>query len=294
MTGVPMTADISDFRRREFRFNGVTKTVLVTGDSGPAVIILHEIMGFTPSLARFCRWLRDAGFRVYAPILAGRPDATNSEKPGLLTTVGVCISREFTVFASDRSSPIVDWLRPLARTAHGECGGAGVGVVGMCLTGGFALSMAVEGSVLVPVMSQPSLPVRDKAALDISPADLARVKARVAKEGLIVHGFRFAGDTLSQQPRFDTLARELGAGFVGTVIPDACGNPAGMRARGKPPHSVFTGDLIDAVGEPTRAAVDTVIAVLRDRLMPPATSGSVGRVERGPERRKAAPRRRTK
>ena len=282
-----LRTDIADFKRREFTFNGVAKTVLVTGEHGPAVIVLHEVMGFTPALARFCRWLRDAGFRIYAPILLGRADATNAPDPGLLTTLRVCISREFALFASDRSSPVVDWLRPLARVVHGECGGPGIGVVGMCLTGGFALSMAVEGSVLVPVLSQPSLPVRDHAALGIAPGDLARVKARVANEALRVLGYRFEGDRISRPERFDTLAKTFGVGFVGTVIPDACGNPDGMRKRGKPPHSVLTRDLIDAAGEPTRAAVDAIIAALTDRLLGP--DAPVERVERRTgDRRRAA------
>jgi hypothetical protein len=47
------------------------------------------------------------------------------------------------------------------------------------------------------------------------------------------------------------------------------GNPAGMKARGKPPHSVFTGDLIDATGQPTRAAADEVVAFFRRTLQEP-------------------------
>ena len=39
-----------------------------------------------------------------------------------------------------------------------------------------------------------------------------------------------------------------------------------MAQAGKPPHSVFTGDLVDAPGEPTRAAVDEVIAFFAQRL----------------------------
>ena len=72
---------------------------------------------------------------------------------------GICIRREFNVWAADKSSPIVDWLRALARKAHAECGGKGVGAVGMCFTGGFALAMMTEPAVVAPVLSQPSLPL---------------------------------------------------------------------------------------------------------------------------------------
>lgn len=263
---VALSTDITDFRRRDMTFAGKTRTVLVTGAVGPAIVVMHEIYGFTPTLARFCRWLRDAGFRVYAPILLGTPDAANPEIVTLGRTIGLCISHEFTMLAANKSSPITDWLKALARQAHAECGGPGVGAIGMCLTGGFALSMAVDPVILAPVLSQPGLPALNHAALDISPSGLAQVKARVASEGLCVRGYRFEGDTLSRAERFATLRREFGNAFVGVELPDACGNPAGMRARGKPPHSVFTGDLIDAAGEPTRQAVEEVIAFFKERL----------------------------
>jgi dienelactone hydrolase len=263
-----LSTDIADFRRRDISFGGKTKPVLVTGDTGPAVIVIHEIFGFTPPLARFCRWVRDAGFRVYAPILVGTPDATNPDRPraALAKMPALCVSREFVMFATNRSSPITDWLKGLARQAHEECGGAGVGAIGMCLTGGFALSMAVDKSVLAPVLSQPSMPPMAKAALDISAVDLAIVKARTLTEGLCVRGYRFDGDPMSTSSRFDTLQRELGDAFLGVVLPDSAGNPNGLRALGRAPHSVFTGDLIDAPGEATRDAVDQVIEFFRAKL----------------------------
>jgi hypothetical protein len=261
-----LSTDISDFGRREMSFDGKTKTVLTLGESGPAIVVMHEVFGFTPTLARFCRWVRDAGFRVYAPILFGSVDALNKEviSPGRIAAL--CISREFTMLASHKSSAVTVWLRALCQQVHSECGGPGVGAIGLCLTGGFALSMAVDPVMLAPVLGEPSLPPLAPAALDISAADLARVKARVAGEGLQVRGYRFEGDTLSRHARFETLRRELGDGFVGRELPDACGNPAGLKAKGKPPHSVFTADLIDAAGEPTRAAVDEVIGFFRERL----------------------------
>jgi len=261
-----LSADISDFARRDMNFAGKTKPVLTTGDRGPAIVVMHEVYGFTPTVARFCRWVRDAGFRIYAPILIGTPDAAHKEKLTLPMIARLCVSREFTMLAANKSSAVVDWLKPLARQAHAECGGPGVGAIGLCLTGGFALSMAVDPIILAPVLGEPSMPPLAHAALDISPADLAVVRKRVADEGLCVRGYRFEGDTLSRGARFETLRRELGDGFVGRELPDACGNPAGLRAYGKPPHSVFTGDLIDKDGEPTRGAVDEVIGFFREKL----------------------------
>lgn len=257
--------DIADFTRTDPVFGGVGKPVLRLGEHGPAVIVLHEIYGFTPAVARLCRWIAAAGFRVYVPVLLGSPDAGNADTVGAGRILHLCISREFTLFAADKASPVVDWLKPLARAAHAECGGLGVGVIGMCLTGGFGLAMAVDPSVMAPVLSQPSTPVTKHAALPIAPGDLAAVKARVAN-GLQIRGLRFAGDKLARQQRFDALADALGPGFEGQVLPDTSGHPQGFRAQGKPPHSVLTGDLVDAPGELTRAAVDDLLAWFGERL----------------------------
>jgi dienelactone hydrolase len=220
-----LSPDISDFTRRDITAAGKTKPVLLLGEHGPAIIVMHEIFGFTPTLARFCRWIAAAGFRVYAPILCGSPDAHNAEKIEPSRMISLCISREFTMLASNRSSQVTDWLRQLAHIAHGECGGPGVGAIGLCLTGGFALSMAIDPLILAPVLGEPSLPLLNHAAIDISPAELAQVKARTHADGLTVRGYRFQGDQFARPERFATLRTQLGAAFTGTELPDACANP---------------------------------------------------------------------
>ncbi|HMA72587.1 MAG TPA: dienelactone hydrolase family protein [Xanthobacteraceae bacterium] len=254
--------DIDDFARRDLTFLGKTKPVLTMGTAGPAVIVVHEVYGFTPTLARFCRWIRDGGFRVYAPVLFGSVDTSNPERILPSRLLGLCISREFYLFAAGKSSPVVEWLKELARLTHRECGELGVGAVGMCLTGNFALAMAVVPEVLAPVLAQPGLPSHKPAALDVSASDLAAVRSRVEREGFLVRGYRFQGDVVCRAARFETLRRELGNGFVGITLPDSAANPQGR----KPPHSVFTTELIDAAGQPTRAAVDEVVGFFRERL----------------------------
>ena len=261
--------DLSDFVVRHVTYGGITKPVLTTGSSGPAVIVIHEVFGFTRPTARFCRWVRDAGFRVLAPVLVGKADASNKEEVGLPRLLSLCVSREIHVFAGGRSSPIVDWLKPLARDAHAQCGGKGAGVIGMCLTGGFALAMAVEPAVLAPVMAQPGLPSGKKKTgeLDVSDADMAAIRGRVDAEGYQVRGYRFEGDPLCPAARFQRLERDLGAGFEGFVLPQSAGHPNGLKAKGRASHSVFTTDLIDAAGEPTKQAAEDVIAFFRERLI---------------------------
>src|SRR5204863_5168401 len=105
-----------------------------------------------------------------------------------------CVSAEFRAFVTGESSPVTRWLRLLARLAHQECGGPGVGAIGMCFTDNFALTMMLEPSMLAPVLSQPSLPLDDPAGLEISPGELAAVRNRLDREDLTVLRYRFEGD----------------------------------------------------------------------------------------------------
>ena len=166
-----------------------------------------------------------------------------------------------------RTSPVTTWLRALAKHEHERCGGPGVGVVGMCFTGGFALGMMVDDTVLAPVLSQPSLPFpvskKHKADIGISDADLARVKERAA-EGVDVLGLRFTCDRLSPGERFETLRRELGDRFIGVEIDSSEGNPHGLS---KAAHSVLTEHLVDEPGHPTHDALQQVLDLFRTRLL---------------------------
>lgn len=237
------------------------------GGSGPAVVVVHEIPGLHPGVVDFGRRLVDAGYTVYLPSLFGRPGVPFTAGAALRSVLRTCVAREFSVFA-DRTSPVAHWLRALAAKAHAECGGPGVGAVGMCFTGGFALAMAVEPAVLAPVLSQPGLPApltaRKRAALGLDAPDLAQVAER-ARQGLCVLGLRFSDDKGSPAERFETLRRTLGDAFEGIEIDSSPGNPHGIPARA---HSVLTVDLVDEPGHPTRAALDRVIAFLTERLRP--------------------------
>src|SRR6266404_9684895 len=166
-----------------FRFthDGDSKTVFRRG-AGPGVVIIHEIPGITPPVERFANFVVDAGFTVFLPHLFGTPGKPVSVGYALEQMVRACVSREFHVLAAGGSSPVTDWLRALCRHAHAECGGPGVGAIGMCLTGNFALALMVDEAVMAPVLSQPSLPfgltAERRAALHIGPAQLLVAKQR--------------------------------------------------------------------------------------------------------------------
>src|SRR5215468_3463087 len=174
---------LQDFSSRVITLDGITKKVWVAG-KGPAVIVMAEMPGISPHVARFARWVRDAGFTVYMPSLFGRDGAVPDADEGMVVLQRACMNAEFRAMAANVSSPVTQWLRALARLAHGECGGPGVGAIGMCFSGNFALTMMLEPAMLAPVLSQPSLPLREPAGLDIAPDELAAVRARLDREDL--------------------------------------------------------------------------------------------------------------
>ena len=234
--------------------------------TGPAVVIMHEVPGISAEVARFARKVADAGFTVFMPRLFGPVGHKTNEAGRVFQLAKLCISREFHVLAENRSSPIVDWLRALARRAFDEIGGRGVGTVGMCVTGNFALTLTLDPWVVAPVMAHPSFPLpvtpAKAAALHVTPETVANARRRIDEEGLKVLGLRFHGDLLfCRAARFETLRRELGDGFEAIELPAASANP-----HPEPPHSVLTIGLVDREGEPTRAAVDRVLSFLSERL----------------------------
>src|SRR5215813_2343174 len=174
---------LDDFAARGMTFDGVTKKVYVAGQ-GPAVIVMTEMPGISPHVARFARWIRDAGFTVWMPDLFGKAGHPLSIAYAITSMIKGCISAEFRAFAANASSPVTQWLRALAAHAHPLCGGKGVGAIGMCFTGNFALSMMLEPAMLAPVLSQPSLPIGKSGGMHIAPDELAQVKARMEREDL--------------------------------------------------------------------------------------------------------------
>lgn len=260
---------LEDFVTREIALNGVSKVVYVSG-SGPGVIVMTEMPGISPHVARFSRWVRDTGFTVYMPSLFGRDGALVSAEEGVAVMQRACVSAEFRAFAANESSPVTVWLRALARQAHEECGGPGVGAIGMCFTGNFALSMMLEPAMLAPVVSQPSLPLNDPAGMAMAPDELAAVRERLEREDLTVMAYRFAGDKFCKAQRFAAFSEALGDRFVTRVLPDSVANtdlPPFFATHVTTPHSVVTAHLIDEAGQPTIAARDEILSFFKQRLI---------------------------
>lgn len=244
---------LAGWERSEFTAAGYTRDVFRRG-SGPGVVVVHEIPGITPAVAQFANDVVAAGFTVLMPSLVGTPGKAMSNGYVAQSMAKVCIAREFTHWALNETSPIIGWLRALARNLHQEVGGPGVGAVGMCFSGGFALAMMVDDIMVAPVLSQPSLPfAAGKAArgadLNLSPDD-ALVVARRAAEGCQVLGLRFTEDKLVGT-RFDSLRTLLGDAFLAVELPSAS----------KKDHSVLT----EQRDEPS---VQRVLSFFQEKLHP--------------------------
>ncbi len=262
-----MSDQLEDFVRGSFTAEGFSREFFRSG-TGPAVIVIAEIPGITPKVAAFARRVRDLGCTVVMPVLFGDPGRDSSTGYIMKSLAKACVAREFSAFAANKTEPISLWLRALARHLHGECGGPGVGAIGMCFTGGFALGMTVAPEVIAPVLSQPSLPIgfskKAQASVHLSPEDLQVVKDRTA-DGLCVLGLRFTNDRAVPAERFATLRRELGDAFIGIEIDSSPTNEWGIP---KNAHSVVTEHFVDEPGHPTKDAFDQVLAFFRQRLLP--------------------------
>lgn len=244
--------ELAGWEKSSFTAAGYTRDVYRRG-SGPGVVVVHEIPGITPKVLQFADEVVGRGFTVVMPSLVGTPGKEVSGPYLASSMTRVCIAREFSNWALQQTSPIIGWLRALARNLHEEVGGPGVGAVGMCFSGGFALAMMVDDFVVAPVLSQPSLPfavgkVRS-ADLNLSPDD-ALVVARRAAEGCQVLGLRYTGDKLVGS-RFDRLRELLGDSFLAVELPSTK----------KSDHSVLT-------EQRDEASVQRVLDFFGEKLLP--------------------------
>ena len=251
-----MSADVlAGWARAPFTAAGLTRDVYRRG-SGPGVVVIHKIPGITPKVAQFANDVVDAGFTVVMPSLVGTPGKEVSNGYVLGSMAKVCVAREFTHWALNETSPVIGYLRALARNLHDEVGGPGVGALGMCFSGGFALAMMVDDIMVAPVLSQPSLPfaigigakkAKRAADLNLSPDDKL-VIARRAAEGCQVLGLRYTGDALVGT-RFDSLRELLGEQFIAVELPSTT----------KRDHSVLT-------EQRDEESVQKVLSFLQDKL----------------------------
>lgn len=259
-------ADLTGWSPAPFTGGGYTHDVYRKG-AGPGVVLIPEIPGIHPSVLGLGNHLVDSGFTVAIPSLFGEPGRAKTTGYLAATISRACVAREFAAFATNKQRPVSAFLRALARDLNASTPGKGVGVIGQCFTGGFALAAAVDDSVLAPVLSQPSVPLplgrarrRDPG---LSESELDAVAARAAGEGLCALGLRFSEDPVVPAERFAALKERLGDAFEVIEIDSRPGNPHGF---GRVAHSVLTDELREVDGHPAYEARKHVVEFLTERL----------------------------
>ena len=259
-------ADLTGWTMAPFSAAGFTYDVYSRGE-GPGVVLIPEMPGVHPGVLALGNHLVDNGFTVDIPSLYGTPGAAAVRPGAAAVMLRGCVAKEFAAFATNADRPIAHYLRALARDLNERTPGKGVGVIGECWSGGFALAAAVDDSVLAPVMSQPSLPIgltaKQKADPGLSEAELKIVERRAADEGLCALGLRFSEDPLSPGARFTTLKARLGDAFEVIEINSKKGNAHGF---GKMAHSVLTLEVREQEGHPAYEARKRVVEFLKSQL----------------------------
>ena len=265
-TDAAPTSDLTGWRKAPFTGAGLTYDCFEKGD-GPGVVLIPEVPGITPQVLGLADHLVDQGFTVLVPSPFGTPGKPLTGGYAVGVMARLCVAAEFRAFATNAHRPITDFLRAVAADLAERTPGKGVGVIGMCFTGGFALATAVEDAVLAPVLSQPSVPFPLGAARRADPGlseeELATVARRTSNDGLCVLGLRFSEDSAAPKDRFATLKARLGDAFEVIELDSAPGNPAGF---GKRAHSVLTAEVREQPGHPALAARERVVEFLRGQL----------------------------
>jgi dienelactone hydrolase len=264
--GQAPTGDLTGWTRSAFSAAGVTHDVYEKG-SGPGVVLLPELPGATPEVLGLAEFLVKHGFTVAVASLYGTPGQPLGMGALVRTLPRVCISREFQAFARGAHRPVADFTRALARDLNARTPGVGVGVIGMCFSGGFALAAAADEMVLAAVGSQPSIPFPISASRrrdpGMSDGELAAITQRAKEEDVCLLGLRFSQDGASPAARFETLRDHLGGAFQVIELDSGPANPDHYPRNA---HMVITGEV--RLNPPNSAATarDRVAAFLRERL----------------------------
>jgi dienelactone hydrolase len=265
MTAAP-SSDLAGWQRAPFSGAGLTYDCFEKG-AGPGVVLIPEIPGLTPEVLGFGEHLVGARFTVVIPSPFGTPGRPESVGYAMGVLARLCVMKEFRCFAANAERPITQYLRAVAIDLAGRTPGRGVGVIGMCFTGGFALATAVEDVVKAPVLSQPSTPFPVTARMrrdpGLSEAELKVVKERTRTDGLCLLGLRFSQDRMSPTARFATLRAQLGDALEVIELDSAPGNPDGY---GKSAHSVLTAEVREQPPNSALAARTRTVEFLKEHL----------------------------
>jgi len=236
--------------------------------TGPGVVLIPEIPGITPEVLGLAERLVEGGFTVVIPSPFGPPGAEKASGSMVRSVLRLCVSAEFRAFALNSARPITGFLRAVAADLAARTPGHGVGIIGMCFTGGFALAAAVDDSILAAVASQPVVPFpisnRHRADPGMSQGELTQVAARMQSGELCAMGLRFTQDGTAPEARFRTLSAALGEAFEVITLDSDEGNSEGYLTDA---HSVLTAEVRTDPPNSAYDARERVLAFLTKRLL---------------------------
>lgn len=232
--------------------NNISHDVYRRGRGAP-IVIIQELPGIGPETLRLADEFVANGFEVVLPHLFGPLEKV--AMAGNLLRV-FCMRREFHLFQANGSSPVVDWLKALCQEVKSQGDYNGVGVIGMCLTGNFALSLMGDDSVLAAVSSQPSMPILKPSDLHMSEQDIATIRSRIDSTAPI-HAYRFAEDTLCTATKYEAIDKAFNEDGSIRVVTHTLPGPG---------HSVLTLDFVDEQGHPTREALNDILGYFAAQL----------------------------
>ena len=273
----PNVAEANGYTREPYEAGGIRHDVYRGGDSGPVVLLLHEMPSLSWRTVNLANAIRSHGYRIVIPTLIGgvrgKPQGRAGKAAALVVdgvlvarNLGIaCVSWQFVALLQKRTSPITSWLLALAREDAAKAGHRQVGVIGMCFSGGFALATAIDPIVGVAVVSQPALPLANgplkwggrDADLGLSEPDRERLLARKGASDFCVAALRYREDNKSPKARVERIKDELGDSATLTWIPGR-GHPVLSDATDGEPHEAVRKELDDAMA--------AVIATLDRRL----------------------------
>lgn len=247
---------LEGFEKRSFSFRltdgeKFQHDIYEKGD-GPVVVILHELPGICPDTLIFVDKMAAAGFRIVMPHLFG---PLGRFAIGRNVARLFCIRREINIFARNQTSPVVEWLKALCRDARDRQNVQGVGVIGMCLTGNFAISLMADNSVLASVASQPSLPLFSQKSLHMSQDDVAEISERLDETGPML-AYKFAGDKLCTQAKFDAIDGAFNTDRERIKLTKIEGND----------HALLTAHFIEGENSPTQHVLDEIVDYFSAKL----------------------------
>lgn len=275
MTGCAMISGLDDFSHYEHdpqaedivRGHCVYRIPAHGYEQRKPIILLHELFGLSEDCAALARRLAGVGFAVHMPVLFGKP-LPRTIFGGSSNALRMCVSREFTLLRTNKTSPVTAWVRSLAKEVSTQHEDSKVGIVGMCLTAHLVFPLTYEVEVGAVISSQSSMPwihpgsARSRReSLAVGPEVLESIEGsqgRLAPVGAL----RFANDPISPPERMETICRRFGGAWIREVedpIPR-------RRSSAFKPHSVLTGEYDDRPQKDTRRAWEEVIEFFQSNL----------------------------